>query len=138
MSAALLLEQLINGLTLGIYALVALRYTLVYGVLRMINFAHSELFMGGAVAGWAVLTVFPIHGAWAVVFTLSRPWWSSADSRFSSTGRPTRPAPRAASCPSFRPSALLRLCCRTPSSSGATTSCLSPRRCPFGRTPWAP
>lgn len=70
MSAALLLEQLINGLTLGgIYALVALGYTLVYGVLRMINFAHSELFMGGAVAGWAVLTVFPIHGAWAVVFT---------------------------------------------------------------------
>ena len=42
-------QQLINGLTLGsIYALIALGYTLVYGVLMMINFAHSEIFMAGA------------------------------------------------------------------------------------------
>ncbi len=51
-------EQLINGLTLGsIYALVALGYTLVYGVLLMINFAHSEIFMLGAFVGCAVLSV---------------------------------------------------------------------------------
>src|SRR5688572_6255910 len=47
-----LLQQLINGLALGaIYALIALGYTMVYGVLRFINFAHSEVFMVGAFAG---------------------------------------------------------------------------------------
>src|SRR4051812_3557048 len=44
-----LAQQLINGLTLGsIYALISLGYTLVYGILLMINFAHSEIFMAGA------------------------------------------------------------------------------------------
>ena len=47
-----LLQQLLNGLSLGaIYALIALGYTLVYGVLRFINFAHSEVFMVGAFVG---------------------------------------------------------------------------------------
>src|SRR4051812_38310054 len=46
------LQQLINGLSLGsIYALIALGYTMVYGVLRFINFAHGDLFMIGAFAG---------------------------------------------------------------------------------------
>src|SRR5882724_12899528 len=46
------LQQLLNGLSLGaIYALIALGYTLVYGVLRFINFAHSDVFMVGAFAG---------------------------------------------------------------------------------------
>jgi len=41
-------QQIVNGLTLGsIYALIALGYTLVYGILLMINFAHSEIFMAG-------------------------------------------------------------------------------------------
>ena len=45
----MILQQLINGLTLGaLYALIALGYTMVYGVLLMINFAHSEIFMTGA------------------------------------------------------------------------------------------
>ena len=44
-----------RGLTLGsIYALIALGYTMVYGILRMINFAHGEIFMGGAFAGYFV------------------------------------------------------------------------------------
>lgn len=48
----MLLQQLVNGVTLGsIYALIALGYTMVYGVLLMINFAHSEIFMAGAYAG---------------------------------------------------------------------------------------
>ena len=48
-----LLQQLINGLSLGaIYALIALGYTMVYGVLRFINFAHSDVFMVGAFVGW--------------------------------------------------------------------------------------
>lgn len=45
----MILQQLVNGLTLGsLYALIALGYTMVYGVLLMINFAHSEIFMSGA------------------------------------------------------------------------------------------
>jgi branched-chain amino acid transport system permease protein len=48
-----ILQQIINGLSLGaIYALIALGYTMVYGVLRFINFAHSEVFMVGAFAGY--------------------------------------------------------------------------------------
>src|ERR1700684_4638349 len=47
--ATLVLQQLINALTVGaIYALIALGYTMVYGVLRLINFAHSEMFTAGA------------------------------------------------------------------------------------------
>lgn len=47
--AGFLLQQLVNALTIGaIYALIALGYTMVYGVLRLINFAHSEMFMVGA------------------------------------------------------------------------------------------
>src|SRR5207249_586995 len=47
------LQQLINGLSLGaIYALIALGYTMVYGVLRFINFAHSDVFMVGAFSGY--------------------------------------------------------------------------------------
>src|SRR3954447_1815093 len=46
------LQQLINGLSQGsIYALIALGYTMVYGVLRFINFAHGDVFMVGAFAG---------------------------------------------------------------------------------------
>ncbi|HTQ31907.1 MAG TPA: branched-chain amino acid ABC transporter permease [Opitutaceae bacterium] len=49
------LQQLLNGLSLGaIYALIALGYTMVYGVLRFINFAHSDIFMVGAFVGYFV------------------------------------------------------------------------------------
>ncbi len=49
------LQQLINGLSLGaIYALIALGYTMVYGVLRFINFAHSDVFMVGSFAGFYI------------------------------------------------------------------------------------
>jgi branched-chain amino acid transport system permease protein len=54
----LIIAQLVNGLTLGgMYALIALGYTLVYGILLMINFAHSELFMAGAFVGLGVMTL---------------------------------------------------------------------------------
>lgn len=47
------LQQVINGLSLGaIYALIALGYTMVYGILRFINFAHSDVFMVGAFMGY--------------------------------------------------------------------------------------
>src|SRR3979490_585382 len=46
------IQQLINGLAQGsIYALIALGYTMVYGVLRFINFAHGDVYMVGAFAG---------------------------------------------------------------------------------------
>lgn len=49
------LQQLINGLSLGaVYALIALGYTMVYGVLRFINFAHADVFMVGAFAGYYI------------------------------------------------------------------------------------
>jgi branched-chain amino acid transport system permease protein len=53
---SILPQQLVFGLTLGmIYGLIALGYTMVYGVLFMINFAHGDVFMIGAYMGWAVL-----------------------------------------------------------------------------------
>jgi branched-chain amino acid transport system permease protein len=49
-------QQLVFGITLGmIYGLIALGYTMVYGVLFMINFAHGDVFMIGAYVGWAIL-----------------------------------------------------------------------------------
>jgi len=63
----LLPQQLINGLTIGsVYALIALGYTMVYGVLQLINFAHGDLFMLGAMvavfvlAGMAVTEALPL------------------------------------------------------------------------------
>jgi branched-chain amino acid transport system permease protein len=52
----ILIQQLVNGLVLGsMYALIALGYTMVYGVLNLINFAHGEVLMIGATTGWALL-----------------------------------------------------------------------------------
>jgi branched-chain amino acid transport system permease protein len=54
----LVLQQVINGLTVGaIYAIVALGYTMVYGIIRLINFAHGAVFMYGAYLGLTVLAV---------------------------------------------------------------------------------
>jgi branched-chain amino acid transport system permease protein len=56
------IQLTVDGLTLGgVYAVIALGYTLVYGVLRMINFAHGELFMIGAFAGFYTLDNFETH-----------------------------------------------------------------------------
>lgn len=52
------IQQLVNGLTIGmIYALIALGYTMVYGIIQLINFSHGEIFMVGAYLGLAVFTV---------------------------------------------------------------------------------
>ncbi len=60
----MILQQLVNGLTLGsLYALIALGYTMVYGVLLMINFAHSEILMAGAFAGCLVLRIPAVSSA---------------------------------------------------------------------------
>jgi branched-chain amino acid transport system permease protein len=53
-----LIQQIINGLVLGsVYALVALGYTMVYGIINLINFAHGEVLMVGALTSWTVVTV---------------------------------------------------------------------------------
>ena len=66
------LQQLLNGLSLGaIYALIALGYTMVYGVLRFINFAHSDVFMVGSFIGYYVGQKVPentIGGGLIVLF----------------------------------------------------------------------
>jgi len=69
------LNYLILGITRGsMYALIALGYTLVYGVLQLINFAHSEVFMSGAFGSYAIVHLIVGDGvrtpAWAVPFIL--------------------------------------------------------------------
>ncbi|MCC7478902.1 branched-chain amino acid ABC transporter permease [bacterium] len=59
MNAGTLLEQLLIGLILGsVYAVIALGYTLVYGVIKLINFAHSDVYMVGAFLGYYLLRFF--------------------------------------------------------------------------------
>jgi branched-chain amino acid transport system permease protein len=58
-----LLQQILNGLILGsLYALVALGYTMVYGILELINFAHGEIVMLGAMVSVTVLGVLAALG----------------------------------------------------------------------------
>jgi branched-chain amino acid transport system permease protein len=58
-------NQIINGVTVGsFYALIALGYTMVYGVLKMINFAHSEIFMMGSYTGLFTLTILTNLGVY--------------------------------------------------------------------------
>ena len=54
---------LVNGLTLGsVYALIALGYSMVYGILKLLNFAHGEIYMIGAFTGYGILSVFGAPG----------------------------------------------------------------------------
>ncbi|HYS30526.1 MAG TPA: branched-chain amino acid ABC transporter permease, partial [Candidatus Limnocylindria bacterium] len=56
-------QQLVNGLETGsLYALIALGYTLVYGILEMLNFAHGDVFMVGAFLGAGVAAFFVHNG----------------------------------------------------------------------------
>jgi len=65
------LQQLLNGLSLGaIYALIALGYTMVYGVLRFINFAHSDVFMVGAFIGYFAGRIVPEGTLWGGLVVL--------------------------------------------------------------------
>ncbi len=63
-------QQIINGLVLGsVYALVALGYTMVYGIINLINFAHGEVLMVGALTAWTVVTGLAGFGfpGWALL-----------------------------------------------------------------------
>src|ERR1700743_3449452 len=57
------IQQIINGLVLGsVYALVALGYTMVYGIINLINFAHGEVLMVGALTSWTVVVALGNSG----------------------------------------------------------------------------
>jgi branched-chain amino acid transport system permease protein len=63
MAFEILLQQILNGLVLGsVYALVALGYTMVYGILQLINFAHGEVLMVGAMVGVTVVSLLAGSG----------------------------------------------------------------------------
>ncbi len=69
---AYFLDQLINGLTLGsIYGLIAIGYTMVYGIIGMINFAHGEIFMIGSFLSLIAILLFGVTGSWAAVELIS-------------------------------------------------------------------
>jgi branched-chain amino acid transport system permease protein len=68
-------QQVINGVSLGaIYALIALGYTMVYGVLRLINFAHGDVYMLGAFAGYYLANALNLDAhpsvLWAIAVTI--------------------------------------------------------------------
>ena len=57
------IQQLLNGLTIGsTYALIAIGYTMVYGIIGMINFAHGEVYMIGSYIGFMVITALMMMG----------------------------------------------------------------------------
>ena len=63
-------QQIINGLVLGsMYALVALGYTMVYGIINLINFAHGEVLMVGALVSWTVVGLLKESGlpGWVIL-----------------------------------------------------------------------
>lgn len=65
------IQQIINGLTLGsIYALIAIGYTMVYGIIGMINFAHGEIYMIGAYIAVIVITALSMIGITTVPIVL--------------------------------------------------------------------
>lgn len=66
-----LMQQLINGVSLGsIYALIALGYTMVYGIIRLINFAHGDIYMLGAYVGFFATTVLKLSFLPALIMAM--------------------------------------------------------------------
>lgn len=68
------LQQTINGLSIGgVYALIALGYTMVYGIIKLINFAHGDIFMFGAYVGMVAVMNFnmPIYLAFIIAMALT-------------------------------------------------------------------
>jgi len=69
--SSLFLQQLVNGITLGgVYALIAVGYTMVYGVIELINFAHGEIYMLGAFISFTLVTMLGMPFVLAVVLTI--------------------------------------------------------------------
>jgi branched-chain amino acid transport system permease protein len=73
----LFLQQVLNGLQLGfVYALIALGYTMVYGIVRLINFAHGDVFMVGAFVSYYAIARFQLH-MWLTKAIPGVPQWLS-------------------------------------------------------------
>ena len=69
--SSLFLQQLVNGITLGgVYALIAVGYTMVYGVIQLINFAHGEIYMLGAFLAYTLVVALGMPFFAAFVLTL--------------------------------------------------------------------
>ena len=83
----ILLQQIINGLVLGsMYALIALGYTMVYGIINLINFAHGEVLMVGALTSWTIIGMMRESMPWLRAGSCcSSPWSSPASSQPAST-----------------------------------------------------
>ncbi|MDD4084690.1 MAG: branched-chain amino acid ABC transporter permease [Acidaminococcaceae bacterium] len=65
------LQQLINGVSLGsIYALIALGYTMIYGIIKLINFAHGDIYMVGAYLGFVATTMLKLSFIPALIFAM--------------------------------------------------------------------
>ena len=82
-----LVQQLINGVSLGsIYALIALGYTMIYGIIKLINFAHGDVYMFGAYIGFAAVTfggmsIFPALLISMALTASAAPYWTPAGDR---------------------------------------------------------
>ena len=80
-----ILQQLINGLSLGaLYALIAVGYTVVYGIIQLINFAHGEIFMIGAFGALTAWILIPGEslGMWLLLPYAAR-WHGGGGRHFS-------------------------------------------------------
>ena len=65
------IQQLVNGISLGsIYALIALGYTMVYGIIKLINFAHGDVFMLGAFIGFYAIARWEMHFILALLLSM--------------------------------------------------------------------
>lgn len=71
-SVDMIIQQTINGISLGsIYALIALGYTMVYGIIQLINFAHGDVMMVGAYLGWFCTTVLKLSFLPALLISMT-------------------------------------------------------------------
>ncbi len=95
------IQQVVNGLTTGsVYALIALGYTMVYGIIELINFAHGEIYMIGAYAGFIVLTLLGAthaSGAGMVVIAMAAGMLLSAAYGFTAEKLAYKPLRKASS-----------------------------------------
>ena len=94
------IQQILNGLVLGsVYAIIALGYTMVYGILGIINFAHGDVLMVGAMVALSAIGVLQNHfpGLADVARRWSSRWWSPRwSARWSATRSSAWPTGRCA------------------------------------------
>ena len=90
------IQELVNGLTQGsLYALIALGYSMVYGILKLLNFAHGDMYMVGSFIGYFVIqwfggpTALSIPVPLLLLFMFLAPAAASACSASRSSGSPT-------------------------------------------------